>query len=215
MDTNKIIKGTPAEGKVTPAETAAPGDPKVIKRDSFAAMVDALTILETAREQARAIVRDAEEQRTRILEEARREGEDQGRADYLRGLAQALDAIDGFYARAEPEIVRLAVGIARKVIGEELAVSQDTVLKIVREGLSSGRRARHVEIKVHASDVARVRAGIPRLELASSCEVEVLASAGVEPGGCVIETEFGIIDARLETQLRVIEQSLTRSGRPQ
>lgn len=214
MDATKIIKAA-APIKATPDERGAATDPKVIKRDSFGAMVDALTILETAREQARAIVRDAEAQRAGILEEARREGEEQGRAEYLRALTQSLDAVDEFYARAELEIVRLSVAIARKVIGAELALSPETVLKIVREALSSGRRARQIAIKVHASDVARVRAGVPKLELAASCEVDVIAADSVEPGGCVIEMEFGIIDARLETQLRLIGQSLTGPGRPQ
>lgn len=174
---------------------------KIIKRDSYSAMADALTILETAREQARV-----------VLEGARRQGEEEGRAVYVRGLAQALDALDQFYARAEPEIVSLAMAVARKIIGAELATSPDTVLLIVREALTSGRRARRIEIKVNPSDAPRVRAG--NLNLASSCEVEITATAGIEPGGCIIETEFGIIDARLETQLRVIEQSLGGAGLP-
>ena len=108
-------------------------------------------------------------------------------------------------------MVRLAVAIARKIIGAELETSPDTVVKIVREALSSGRRARQVSIKVPATDVARVRAGIPKLDLAASCEVDVIGG-DIEAGGCVIEMEFGIIDARLETQLRLIEQSLMRPG---
>jgi len=202
MDGSKIIK-------------AEPGDSKVIKRDSYAAMVDALAILESAREQARAIVHDATLQRDATLEEARGLGEEQGLAAYVAGLTQALDAMDGFYARAEPEVVRLALAVARKIIGAELAASPDTVLKIVREALSSGRRARHIAITVHVSDAANVRSNLAKLELAPSCEVDVLAADSVAPGGCVIESEFGIIDARLETQLRIIEQSLTHPGRQQ
>lgn len=200
MDGTKIIKAEPA-------------DSKVIKRDSFSAMVDALAILETAREQARAIVHEAGVQRDAVLEEARRLGVEQGRAEYIHGLAQALDAMDQFYERAEPEVVRLAIAVARKIIGAELSTSPDTVLQIVREALSSGRRARHIVLTVHGSDAPRVRAGLAKLDLAASCEVDVLAADSVAAGGCVIESEFGIIDARLETQLRVIEQSLTHSGR--
>jgi flagellar biosynthesis/type III secretory pathway protein FliH len=43
--------------------------------------------------------------------------------------------------------------------------------------------------------------------------LEVVADAGLPPGGCIVETEYGVIDARLETQLRCMEETLLRLAR--
>jgi type III secretion system HrpE/YscL family protein len=203
MDSAKIIKATPD------AEPVAEG-PKLVKKDAFAAMLDAVTILDTAREQARTIQKDAEERAEKAVEEARRKGEQEGLARYLEAIAEARRALDGFYATAEPELLRLASGIARKIVGEELQTSKQTIVKIVREALATGRHARQVAIRVHPSDVAEVRARVNELGLAGSCDAQVIPSETVATGGCTIETEFGIIDARLDTQLEIIESSLLR-----
>lgn len=196
----KIIKGVAATGPAA--------DPKLVKKEAYGAVLDAVTILDTAREQARAILRDADARSQSTLEEARRQGEAEGLARYLEAVAKTKRALDEFYASAEPELVKLAAAVARKIVGEELQGSPETIVRIVREALAAGRQARQVGIKVHPSHAAQLRRSIADLGLGPSCEVHVAASEGVAPGGCIIESEYGIIDAQLETQLRVIERSL-------
>jgi type III secretion protein L len=155
---------------------------KLIKKETYTAVLDAATI-----------VRDAESHADAIREEARSRGEEEG-------LARYIVAIERFYANAEPEMIRLATAIARKIIGEELRTSPETIVAIVREALAAGRGQRIV-IRVHPSAAALVRKSV-------GAEIQVAASESVAPGGCVIESEFGIVDAQLETQLRVIERAL-------
>jgi type III secretion protein L len=157
--------------------------PKLVKKDAYTAVLDAATI-----------VRDAEASAAAILAEARRLGEEEG-------LAQYIAAIERFYASAEPEMIRLSTAIARKIVGEELRISPEAIVAIVREALAAGRHGRQVVVRVHPSAVARVRAGV-------GPDVQVRATESVAPGGCVIESEFGIVDAQLDTQLRVIERAL-------
>jgi type III secretion protein L len=145
---------------------------KVIKNDAYSAILDADS----------------------IREKARREGE-------AEGLARYLAAIDRFYAGAEPEMVRLATAIARKIVGEELRTSPEAIVAIVREALATVRQGKQIVIKVHPSAAALVRESV-------GADMRVVPSEGVAPGGCVIESEFGIVDAQLDTQLRVIERAL-------
>jgi type III secretion system HrpE/YscL family protein len=188
----KIIKGA--------------AEPKLVKKEAYTAVLDAVTILDTAREQARSIVRDAESRAEAIREDARRQGEEEGLARYLDAEAGARQALDRFYAGAESELIRLAAAIARKIVAAELRASPDTILQIVREALAAGRKGREIVIRVHPADVPRVRG-------AFGPDVQVAAADSVEPGGCVVESEFGIVDARLDTQLRVIERALSTGGR--
>jgi flagellar biosynthesis/type III secretory pathway protein FliH len=38
--------------------------------------------------------------------------------------------------------------------------------------------------------------------------IDFVADQGVKTGGCIVESESGTIDARIETQLRILENAL-------
>lgn len=184
------------DGKIIKGAT----EPKLVKKEAYTAVLDAVTILDTAREQARSIVRDAEARADAIREDARRLGEQEG-------IARYIVAIERFYSGAEPEMIRLSAAIGRKIVGEELRTSPETIVAIVREALAAVRQGRQIVIRVHPSAVALVRKSV-------GPDLQVTASESVAPGGCVIESEFGIVDAQLDTQLRVIERVLLGGGGP-
>jgi flagellar biosynthesis/type III secretory pathway protein FliH len=81
---------------------------------------------------------------------------------------------------------------------------------MVRQALAGLRQARRVTMQVHPSQAEALRARTAELSLSASCEVQVLAAPAIEPGGCLIETELGSVDARLETQFAVLERALAR-----
>jgi flagellar assembly protein FliH len=45
-------------------------------------------------------------------------------------------------------------------------------------------------------------------ELSPHIETELTADAGITPGGCRVETQFGVIDQQFEAQLQRIEEEL-------
>jgi type III secretion protein L len=198
MDTTKIVKA---------ADSLAP---KLVKRESISAMLDAVTILDTAREQARAILRDAEDRRAETLAEANLEGEAEGLRRYLDAISALRKEADTHYEQAETELVKLGSAIARKIVGEELRSSDETIVNIVREALASAHRANSIVIRAHAGDARSLSKQKQDLHLPAACMVEMRADSSLAPGDCVIESELGIVDARLETQLRVIEAALLR-----
>jgi type III secretion protein L len=198
MDATKIVKA---------AESVTP---KLVKRESISAMLDAVTILDTAREQARAILRDAEDRHAETLAAAKLEGEGEGLRRYLDAISALRDEADAHYGQAEVELVKLGSAIARKIVGEELRSSDETILSIVREALTSAHRAKSIVIRAHANDARTLAKQKHELRLPSACTVDIQADSTLEPGDCVIESELGIVDARLETQLKVIEAALLR-----
>jgi len=46
-------------------------------------------------------------------------------------------------------------------------------------------------------------------ELSTLTEAEIVPDAEITPGGCRVETRFGIIDQQFEAQLKRIEEELT------
>jgi flagellar assembly protein FliH len=195
------------------AEIIKGAGPKLVKKDSYLAMLNAVSILDAAREQGRAILREAEAQREQVLAEARAEGEAEGLRTYLTQGQELEAALRRFYQTAEPELVRLSLGIAAKLLGNELQARPEAIAAVVRDALAGVRQARRMTIAVHPTRVGALQAQVHLLELSTGCEVQVLGREDVDPAGCLIDSDCGIVDARIETRLATLERALLRRGR--
>lgn len=189
----------------------AGGRRAVIKRNVQVACLDAKEIVAQAEDEAQRIVTEARRKAQEIFESASEEGYQNGACQWYDALAQAWTARDAYLAGNETSLLKLAVRIAEKLIGEELRIAPDAITGIVGEALRSVRRARSLAIEVHPADIPALQERLPALRTAAraACEIEVIPNASLSRGDCVVETEIGIIDARLETQLENIERALT------
>lgn len=189
-----------------------PAQYTTIKREVQTAHEQAESILDQARKKAAQIVQSAEEDVGKLREGAREQGYAEGLAKWNQILIVAQKARDEFLEKNEPCLVQLAIQVARKIIGEELRSAPDQVVLVAREALRSARRGRNLVLQVHPDDEDAVRRQISILHasLGGPREIEVVSSAAVARGGCMIESDIGIIDAQLETQLEVMSRTLLR-----
>jgi type III secretion protein L len=189
---------------------------RIIKRDVEDAGRKARLLVEKAQAVAARIVADAEAERDRILAEAHDAGYRDGLVQWNDAVAQALRAKDEYLAACEEDLLRLAVKIAGKIIGEQLRLHPETIASIVREALKSAPRERRLTIQVNPSEVDTVNRHLRKLLESVTFhppEVEVVASETVAAGGCVIVSELGRVDAQLETQLQAMERVLLQARR--
>lgn len=125
-------------------------------------------------------------------------------------MVAAQEERTDFFDRIEPELVRLSVSIAEKIIGQELAVRPDVVVDIVRAAMRRLRDREQLRVSVNPTDVEQVRAA--RDDLISAVDgvrkLEITEDRRVSSGGCVIESQNGTLDARIDTQLDEITAAL-------
>jgi type III secretion protein L len=202
----KILKADSAADKVVVAS------PKVLKREVFEAAQEARDVVSIAQERARQIVEQAEREREAIREKAREQGKAEGLTEWNRILADTTRRAEELTKSWEETMLRLSVRVAEKIVGEQLRLHPDTIVEIVREVLKNVRPGKRLTIQVNPTEAQRVRARIDRLRegLGTSSEIEIVATSSVPAGGCMIDSELGIIDARLETQLKCLEEVLVR-----
>jgi type III secretion protein L len=200
-----IIKAAAASASVAPA--------KVIKAETYAATCEAAEILRTARAHAEQIRKEVDVERSQIIEAAREQGYEQGLCHWNAAMLELADAQERKAAANEPELIRLAVRMAQRIIGEELRINPEVIVGIARECLRSLGRERLLTIRVPAGDLELVRHRIVLLREAAgpNRSIEVIADATIPPGGCIVESEYSVVDARLGTQLRCMEELLLRS----
>jgi flagellar assembly protein FliH len=171
------------------------------------------------------VLREAQVAAKRIAAQAEAEGHERG---YALGLEegsaavaaarQALeDSVGGvlelraqFLEQAEARAVELALLLAEKIVGAAFGVQPELVLEVVRGALRRAVERDHLVIEVHPGDLEIVRAEVGEVaaRLGGVGQLEVVAEQRVAPGGCVVRTAEGEIDARIETQLERAEELL-------
>ena len=115
-------------------------------------------------------------------------------------------------AQAEKAVVELSLAIADKVIPQTIGELPEALLTVVNQALSKVLAGTRLNLRVNPDDLDRLKANQSELALPAIDPARLTWSAdpAVGPGGCIVETDFGDIDARIEHQLTIIE-SLFRS----
>jgi flagellar assembly protein FliH len=197
--------------------------------------------LDAVRAEAEAIRLKAIQDAERIREQARREGYqrgyDEGYHDGEQQAHQHADAelqrtletlrtqlqqvIESVHAQhkaylqhAESQMLDLVLEVARKVVREELKLQPAHVLAIVRDALRRVQGVGRLRIRVNPLDVDLLRQNRPSLlQVVEGIEgIEIVEDRRVDQGGCIIETEQGVYDARIRTQLGEIERALREAA---
>jgi flagellar assembly protein FliH len=110
---------------------------------------------------------------------------------------------------AEPELVRLAVGIAERVLHQQIALDRGVVVEMAKVAISRLVEKESVTVRVNPGDLERMREH--RDELLSNGEIKnfrVVEDQRVDRGGVVVETDGGTIDARISTQVNEAKRVL-------
>ena len=186
-------------------------DRRVVKAADVATVRTAAEIVAAAESQAAQIREDAKA----AYEEERKKGYDKGIAEGKTEIAmQKLDLVDSSVAFMEnveekmSEIVMKALKSCVAEIGD-----REMVVQIVRKTMSAViRTQRQVTLKVAPELVETVRQRVAELT-ASFPTIEtfdVVEDPRLKGPACILETEAGVADASVESQLAAIERSLRK-----
>ncbi len=182
----------------------------IVDADVYDAKLEAERLVADARAQAERELAAAREEAERIRRQAEAEGRERGLAAVSELLVGARAAAGRARADAEAELRALAVRIAEKILGRELARDGNAVVDVAAEALRHAGEPRELVVRCAPEDLAALERGKPRLHerCRAAQAVRFVADERVARGGCIVETELGIVDARLSTQLEAIERAL-------
>lgn len=186
-------------------------------------ILDATAEAETLREKA--LAEGLREGRENGLRNARQEIEEQGRklADQLvqQKLQSALSSMQSLFqqlnaagqqcrAEWECDLVRLSAAIAGKIMRIELSHHPERVLELVQDVVELVIGRRSIELRLNPQDMDSFGARLQQMveENTHGAAVRLTADELVTPGGCLVRTEHGEVDGRLETMLDRITEEL-------
>lgn len=112
----------------------------------------------------------------------------------------------------ESRSVMLVTAMTEKVIGRKLDLDDTIVLDVVRESLREAADASNLTVRVSPTDEPLVAEAQAELlsALGAVDQFQIVGDQSVSSGGCIVETERGRFDARIETQLELLSEQVER-----
>ncbi len=215
-----------------PVDLPSPQSPPI---DVDAIAQQARSLIDTAEERAKELLQDAFARASQLLAEAGERGDalvEKVQTDArVAGHAEGAAAVDRemsdmmatmrnlvdmarverhkLMESAEPELVRLAVGIAERVLHQQIALDRGVVVEMAKVAISRLVEKESITVRVNPGDLERMKEH--RDELLSNGEIKnfrVVEDQRVDRGGVVVETDGGTIDARISTQVNEAKRVL-------
>lgn len=185
---------------------------------------DAQALIDSAQQRANNLLMDAEKLAQAQSVEASRQGREDG---YAAGVTEAQAAMSDMLATmrglieatrserhallgsAEPELVRLAVGIAERVLHQQIALDHGVVVEMARAAIARLVDRETITVRVNPADVEQMRGHRDELlALGDVKTMRVIEDQRVDRGGVILETDAGSIDAKISTQLTEVRKIL-------
>jgi type III secretion protein L len=190
------------KGKLASAATP------VVKKQEFSALLEARDIIAQAHRYGETLKAQMHEQ----VEAARRAGYEAGlkeaRTDFSGTVVSTVAEMETAFARLELRIVNTVMGALQQILGR---IDDRTLMEqLVRRVLSQSRQGKQLRLRVAAGQFDEVNRWLSELikEFPDIEFVDVLKDATATPGTCVLESEFGAIDASLDVQLAAVRRGL-------
>jgi len=192
LDTNAVLP--PLEGKIVPSK-------------AFGSIVQSQEILQQ-------VVQKEEEYRKKVAKEceeikaqAEKEGFEAGYAAWAEMVRTMEKEVKLVREELQKSVMPVALRAAKKIVASELETRPEAIVDIVMSTLKTVAQHKRIVVYVSKKDYASIEKGKNRIK-AIFDELETLSlreREDIEQGGCIIETEGGIINARLEDRWKTLE----------
>ncbi|PKL25554.1 MAG: flagellar assembly protein FliH [Spirochaetae bacterium HGW-Spirochaetae-3] len=218
-----------AQDIVAKAESAAFEEVKRKNDQALKIRHDAESAAEKAIREAEAKIQAFEVQAKarvdEVTKDAHKEGFDQGREEGFKEgkleverlidrmhvvLDRAMDKRAEILEQTEAQVVELVLLIARKVVKTISENQKNVVLSNIAQALRKLKTRSDVIVRVNLADLQLTTEHAKDfIEAAENAKkLSIVEDSGVDRGGCIIETDFGEIDARIQSQLHELEEKI-------
>ena len=187
-------------------------DEKIIPQEQYSELLEAHEVILKAKEDAAKLRQETEKE----CKELHKQAEEKGFSEGLEKFNEQMLFFDSELKRIRHEtlqaVLPLALQAAKKIVAKELETHPETIVDIVLATLAP--ITHHRKIKIFASkqdrdllekEKTKVRDILQQVE-----SLTVQERHDITPGGCIIETEAGIINATIENQWRALESAFER-----
>ena len=173
--------------------------------------IDDRNLVSRAQEESENIKKSAFEEGYRLgLEKASSDLE-----KFRNEMAHFMNARKEVFEYIAPDILELSVDIAKTIIKKELESDPQVLINTIVDVLRTvSKNESKIVIRVRPQAVQFIKDTIPNItyQYGIDCKVNIIADPSVDEGGCVFQTNNGIVDASIDTQIEIIKKALDGIG---
>jgi len=185
---------------------------KVISSKEFSELLDAYSILECAKEDVRLYMEKTKKECAELAKKAEEAGFSRGLIEFNKQILHCSERLKRLEHDLQKACLPLVLKAAQKIVGRELKTHPTTIVDIVRQALKSAINNYHIHIFVSKQDleILSEEKNELRTMLEHAQVFKIEEREDVTPGGCIIVTEAGIINASLENQWRALASAFAQ-----
>lgn len=182
---------------------------KIIPKEELEIILETTELLERAKQEIADLKKE-------LKEEAKQEKAAAYEAGYQEGLTKFNEHVLFFGEKIkelrhlmQQQMLPLVLKTTKKIVGELIRLHPETIVDIVLQAIKSVLQCKYIKIYVHRQDLESLEKKKEAIkELFDQIEsFQIEERSDIEQGGCVIETERGILNATLENQFRALENA--------
>lgn len=129
----------------------------------------------------------------------------------LQRLKQTVGELQALRAemihKTERQVVQLAIAMARRIVHREITLDAELLTAMARVALDRLGESATATIRLHPDDYAATATSHGD----SNGVVRIVADAMVRRGGCIVHSEFGLIDVSADAQIQELATALLGS----
>lgn len=185
----------------------------LVKNRVFEAQAAAQKIVAEAEAKAAEIIALATLKAEFLSDDAYNTGKENASSEFAEVILAAYQKRDLALRQVEGDVLRLSIKLAEKIIGREIKSDKQTIADTVATAMRNVRQQERLIIRVNPLDFPSIQEFKSTLSHAGRAQfLDIEPDPKITSGGCIIESEVGTVDARLETQLKILERTLLRQS---
>lgn len=184
---------------------------KVLPAEEFSKLVTANEALQKIEEDVKQYKLDVAIESEKLKEQAQIDGFNAGFSQWTEHVARLEAQIESVRAEMSRMVIPVALKAAKKIVGREIELKDDTIIDIVINNLKAVSQHRKITIYLNRKDLTTVEKQRPRIKAVFE-NLETLSireRSDIAIGGCMIETEGGIINAQIDQLWIALENAFT------
>ncbi|MDR2366676.1 MAG: HrpE/YscL family type III secretion apparatus protein [Deltaproteobacteria bacterium] len=184
---------------------------KLVKATDANLYLEALELREKIVAKGEELAKRAEEERKTRSDEGYQDGLAAGRDEYTLKIMDTVMASVEYLEKFEVDLANIVDEAVRKIIGD--LPSDEVVVGLVKKALKTMRDDRKILVRVSPEDESAVRTALVGTSEGWASFLDVRGDGRLSRGDCVLESDLGVVEASVETQLRNLSEALKNSIR--
>ena len=166
----------------------------------------------------RNLISRAQQEAINIKEQASKEGFEKGLEEAHSAVNDLKDSLEEFfeykdrlYEKISGDILDISLKVAEKIIKKEVETDPQVLINTIVDVLRTVSKSEpKINIRVKPQAVQFIKDTLPNItyQYGIDAKINIVADPSIEEGGCVFQTNNGIVDASIDTQLEIIKKAL-------